>query len=294
MSLVENLVGLFEKISPTFWGVFIGSFFSLGGVMLTNRANDKRLKQQLSHDRELKKHERELTIKKEVFMDAAEAISTGINAVGNLANLDIHEDKLNSAFIEKSSAIAKVYVISQTDTIKTIDSMVSELSAIYMRLLAKKIPLLIEKQQIDFIQKQKADFEQLRDRMLEMMRQYNITGESDPRKWSVLGQNYDFEAKRIDDKIKEYSERGVKLYLDQISFMRECIEETKKLRLLHIPVIKAVRAELELPFDENRYSAIIEENIMKQERSVEDFTEKVRSSISAQLSVVDEETLSFS
>lgn len=294
INLINAIIGLLSQISPTFWGVLIGSFFSLGGVVLTNRANDKRLIQQLSNDRELKTRERELSLRKEVFMDAADAVSTGINAVGKFANLDVPDDKLTSSFLEKSSAIAKVYVISQTGTVKAVDSMIRELNAIYMRLMAKRIPLMAHKQRIEIMQKQIKGFEQERDRMLEMMKQYNISGESDSRKWSMIGQNYTFEATRIDETIKEQSKCAIQLTSDQIAFMRDCIEETKKLNRLLIPVIKAVRNELEMPFDEIGYASVIEENILKQEQSVEEFIEKVRLSVINQLSVVDEQTSSSS
>lgn len=294
MILIESFIRLLEQIPATFWGVFIGSFFSLGGVVLTNRANDKRLIQQLYNDRELKNRERELSLRKEVFMDAADAVSAGINAVGNFANLDLPEDKLTFSYLEKSSAIAKVYVISQTGTVKAVDSMIWELNAIYMRLMAKRIPLMAQKQQIAVMQKQIAGFEQERDRMLELLKQYNISGEVDSRKWSMIEQNFTFEAKRIDETIKEQSKSAFQLASDQIALMRECIEETKKLNRLLTPVIKAVRVELEMPFDEVGHAAVIEENIIKQERSVEEFIEKVRSSIAAQLSDVDEETRSSS
>lgn len=294
MSLIENLVGLFEKISPTFWGVFIGSFFSLGGVILTNRANDKRLKQQLSHDRELKTRERELSLRKEVYMDAVDAISTGINTVGKFTNLDIPDDKLTSSFSDKSSAISKVYIISQTDTVKAIDSIIWQLNEIYMRLMAKRFPLMALKQQIGIIQKQIAGFETERDRILELIKQFNISGEADQRKWSMLDQNYTFEATRIDEKIKEQSKCIMQLTSDQIVFMRDCIDEINKLNRLLIPAIKAVRHELEMPFDEISYAMIIEENIMKQQRSIEEFIEKVRATLITQLSVIDDETDSAS
>ena len=93
---------LIEKIPASFWGVVVGSFLSLGGVVVSNRANDRRLCQQLAHDRELKNRERELSLRKDIYLSAAEAIATGINSLGSFANLDISNDKLTAAYIEKS------------------------------------------------------------------------------------------------------------------------------------------------------------------------------------------------
>ena len=102
-----------ESIPATFWGVIIGAFFSLSGVALTNRANDRRLHAQLAHDRQIKDRERELTLRKDVYLAAAEAISAGLMTVGRFADLEIPHDKLTEIYLEKSPAIAKVHVIAR-------------------------------------------------------------------------------------------------------------------------------------------------------------------------------------
>jgi len=62
---------LLNGIPATFWGVVIGSLFTLTGVYLTNRASDRRLRSQLQNDRELKNREREMTFRKETYAAAA-------------------------------------------------------------------------------------------------------------------------------------------------------------------------------------------------------------------------------
>ena len=52
---------LLDKIPTTFWAVLLGSFISLLGSIIANRANLHRLRLQLQNDRELKNWEREMT-----------------------------------------------------------------------------------------------------------------------------------------------------------------------------------------------------------------------------------------
>ena len=75
------MIELIEPIPAAFWGVVAGSFFSIFGVWLTNRSSDRRLLRQLNYDREAKAKERELTLKKDVYLSAAEAISAGISVL---------------------------------------------------------------------------------------------------------------------------------------------------------------------------------------------------------------------
>ena len=283
MTWQADILTLVEKIPASFWGVVIGSLLSLGGVVASNRANDRRLRQQLAHDRELKTRERELTLRKDIYLDAAEAIATGINSIGNFANLDIPSDKLTAAYIVKSPSIAKVHIIAEKDTTRTVATLVGELGAAYLRLFGKRLPLLAQKQQIEFLKDQMDSFGRERDRILELMKQHNLSGEGDPRKWEILEKNFNFEQQRIDDVIKEHDSLSSVMASRQIDLMRECINETTERSRLVPPVLTAVRAELELPFDETNYVAVIEENIRRQQAAVSEFIEGVQSSVVAQL-----------
>jgi len=279
MTCNADIFTLLEKIPATFWGVVVGSFLSLGGVVASNRANDRRLRQQLAHDRELKNRERELSLRKDIYLAAAEAIATGINSLGAFANLDIPNDKLTAAYIDKSPSIAKVHVIAQKDTARAVVKLVGELATAYLHLFARRFPLLAEKQRIAFIKEQINAFGRERDRMLELMKQYNISGEKDPRKWDILDKNFKFEEKRIDDAIKEHDGLTSGMNSKQIELMTECINETTKLSRLIAPVLAAVRNELEMPLDEASYVAVIEESILQQKSAFSEFIKQVQSSV---------------
>ena len=282
MTWQADILTLIEKIPASFWGVVVGSFLSLGGVVVSNRANDRRLRQQLAHDRELKNRERELSLRKDIYLAAAETIATGINSVGSFANLDIPDAKLMAAYVDKSPSIAKVHIIAKTDTTKAVAKLVGELGAAYLRLFARRLPLLAEKKQIAFIKDQMDAFGRERDRMLELMRQHNLSGEKDSRKWEIIENNFNFEQQRIDNAIKEHDGLASDMYSKQIDLMSECINETTKLSRLIAPVLATVRMELEMPFDEASYVAVIEESILHQKSAVAEFIKQVQTSVVAQ------------
>ncbi|WP_276672489.1 hypothetical protein, partial [Chlorobium limicola] len=238
-----------------------------------------RLRKQLAHDRELKNHERELSLRMDIYLAAADAISTGINSISSFANLDISNDKLTAAYVDKSPSIAKVHVIAKSDTTKVVAKFVGELEAVYIRLFARRLPLLGKKQQIVFIKDQMDVFGRERDRMLELMKQYNLSGQIDPRKWEILEKNFNFEQERIDNAVKEHDQLASHMYSKQIDLMSECINETTKLSRLITPVLLAVRTEIEIPFDETSYIAVIEENIQHQKSVVEEFIKQVQTTV---------------
>jgi len=276
MDVLTKLLELIEKIPATFWGIAIGSFFSLSGVALTNRANDRRLRAQLTHDRDMKTREREQSLRKDIYLAAAEAISAGLLAIGRFPNLDIPNDKLTDPYTDKTPSIAKVHVIATEETTKAVANFVGELSAAYLRLLTKRYPLIAEKGQITVMKGLLDSFGAVRDRMVELMRQFNLDGKTDQQQFAAIQRNFDFEQHRIAETVQEHDTRAAILYSRQIEYMKECIAESNRLSRLLVPVVVAVRKELELPINEVAYMGVIEGSIKKQEASLEKFVQDIQ------------------
>lgn len=275
MSAITELIRLLETIPASFWGIVVGSFFSIGGVALTNRASDRRLRAQFEHERELKTKDREMALRKEVYLDAAEAIAAGMSAIGRFANLDVPNDQITKAYAEKSPAISKVHVIARTETVEALAGFTSQLNSLFLTLFAKRFELEKAKSRISIIDNQIAEFGKERDRTLEMMKQYNIEGIADNRRWEVLQNNFEFEQKRVADSIAHRAELAEILYPKQLEFMRDCVAHSARLRQTLISVLSAVRSELELPLDEHAYRKVAETSLANQQEAIDAFVQKV-------------------
>jgi hypothetical protein len=279
--MLADLLSLLEKIPATFWGVVIGSFFSLGGVVLANRASDRRLRAQLEHDRDLKARERELSLRKDVYLAAAEAVSAGFYSVSRFADLRIPHEDLTKHYLEKAPAIAKVHVVAKEETAQAVLQFVGELSATFLRLFTKRYPLVAQQQQLAFLQQQIDRFGRERDRIVELMKQYNLDGIPDPRRWDVLQRNFEFERDRVDRTIKEHDSLAASHYSQALNYMKECVSETSRLGRLVVPTIVTVRRELDLPIDEAVYRRLVDESTAKVEATLNEFLASVRSSPAA-------------
>ena len=280
--IITEMLRLIEKIPATFWGVVIGSFFTLGGVVLTNRANDRRLREQLRHDRELRNRDRELSLRKDVYMSAAEAIWAGLIAVGRFGDLEIPNNKVTEAYTEKSPAIAKVHVIANEQTARAQTNLVSELNATYMRLFAKRVPLIALKAQISNLQQEVDSLTREETQMLELMKQFNLDGATDQRRWNVIQGHFKFAHDRIAEIFKQRAALLADLSVKQLRYIEECIGETNRLNRFVVPVVVAARTELDIPINEAVYMELIEESNKRQEASLNDFMEEIRSLLTAQ------------
>ncbi len=272
---------LLQKIPATFWGVIVGSAFSLGGIVISNRANDRRLQEQLAHERKLKAKERELTLRKEIYLNATEAIAVGINTLAQFTNLEMKSDEITHSYTEKVPSIAKIYLIAGQATSSAVTKLTSELAGAFLRLSAKRAILVNEKTSADSLQRLMESSSIERDRMLEFMKQYNINNEKDDHKWKTISGNFDFEKNRIEKWRAELEVHTKELFYKHAAFVVECIEETQKLSRLLTPVLSAARQELELPFDEINYTAALEQGFIQNNADIDAFLHQIRGSIDA-------------
>lgn len=268
-----------EMIPSQFWGVVIGAFFSILGVALTNRASEKRLFAQFEHESKSKSKEREMSLRKEVFLSAAEAVSSGIDVIGRFANFDIPNGEVTQPYLDKLPSISKVHVIAKTETVLAATRFTSRLGGLFIELFAQRHQLMIQMNEVRMLDNQITQFGKERDKCLELMKQFNIEGLTDQRRWDVLRQNFEFEQKRIDGFLNNRAKLATDLQPKHLEFMRQCVSHARELGMMVTPLLAAVREELELPIDISAYSQIMAESYALQEKAVEGFVERFTFSI---------------
>lgn len=254
---LSSVTGLLENIPATFWGVIAGSFFSILGVWLTNREGTKRLQRQFEHERFLKTRDRELDLKKDIYLEAAEAMSLAIETVSRLGNLEFSDELVMESYSKKSPSMAKVQVVGSIELQEAMFTFCGEHNDRILKLSQTRYMLMAEKAQIANLDTQVGQFSKEADRFLEMMKQYNIAGLQEPTKWDVLCQNYTFEHARSVKTCAESRALSSKMGLRHLEFIDECRGNTIAMVPFVIPVLTAMRSELEIPFNKIHYERIV-------------------------------------
>jgi hypothetical protein len=271
---METFWRLVDQIPASFWGVVVGSFFSVLGVALSNRASDKRLLAQFKHEHKLKTKDREMALRKEIFLDAAEAISAGLSAVGRISNLELENDQVMAVYLEKAPAIAKVHVVASEETVKVLSQLMGDMAAAYLKLFARRYELMAVKNQIINLNNQVAEFGKERQKYLALMQQYNIEVVVDKQRWDAVNKGYEFENKRAVDAGNQGAELSQSLQAQRLEFVKECTSVSAKLSEMIIPVVLSARKELELPLDAEIYRFHMNEAQMKQTQAIDGFLQK--------------------
>ena len=252
---------------------------TLSGIFVANYFQNSRLRTQLDHEQKLKDREREMSLRRDVYLEVAEAVQAGLIAINRFPNLELANDKVIEGYIDKAPSIAKVHIIGKEETVNAVIDFTAELSAAFLRLFAKRVSLASQKQQIEVLRAQVDSSLKDNARTLEHIKQYNLDGLSDQNRRDWLQRNFELERKQGTEATQEADALTVTLYLKQLQYMKECAEETTKLGRLVAPMVFSARKELELPINEVGYRRVIEEAVAKQDESLKNFMQELKALI---------------
>lgn len=260
----KYVLGIMEDIPAAFWGVLFGSFFSILGVWLTNKASERRLENQFNHERLVKSTERELALKKDIFLDAAEAVSAAISSLSKFANLDMANDKVMERYLEKSAVLAKVHVVGTMQTVDSLSNLIDEHRKQAFDLWAVRHRLNAQKSAIANLDNLVAKFQKEVDVTLELIKQFNTSGSGDQQRWDRLQKNVEFEMKRVDDGLANRGQLVQKLAREHVVFIAACSRASGAVAKHVAPLVKAIRQELDLPLDLDKYQARLDQSLSQQ------------------------------
>jgi hypothetical protein len=266
---------LLDKIPATFWGIVVGSLFTLSGIFFTNRANERRLSLQLQNDRELKNREREMTFRIDTYAAAAEAVAVSMGALSKFSELSFSLKEVSATYLEKSPVLAKVNLVAGEDTIRALANFGAEYAGAFFRLTQQRMVLGILQEQIAVKVALVKGFEKTRDEMIELMRHHNIEGTRDVHRFEAIQKNFEFEAGRIATTSHEIQQMTAQLSAKHLPFAKQCFVETNNVNRMLIPLLVAARMELELSISKEKYTEILHQTYSNLEGILDEFIQNI-------------------
>ena len=137
------------SLPPLFWSAILTSFLTLGGVLLLDRGNTKRLKLQLESVAEEAKIARAATLRKDVYLKTVGELSRGMASLAKLPQADLTNENFSDGFNNFYEIAAQFQLIGELNTSILMTKFVGEISAIQMRALARLPPIFEEKLNAD-------------------------------------------------------------------------------------------------------------------------------------------------
>ena len=261
----------------TFLGTLAATIAALVGVYVTHQGHERRFKAQLQSEKDKSKVDREMALRKEVYLGAAEAIVAGLGVIARHADLSVPQEELAKEFTEKRGAIAKVHLIGGEETLNAVAAFSVELGAAILKLSLGRYPLLQIRSRLKILENQIQAFGQERDRMVQLMKELNFAGNAEAHRWSFVQNTFEFEQKRVNEAIEEQKALNAKLRAQWVPYTAICYDTSARVSRLLVPAVKAVRAELGLPFDAASYQVLVEESMQKQDQALKEFLGGIQS-----------------
>ena len=252
-----ELLTIASKVSPTFWGIVVGSLFTIIGVVITNASNIKRLRIQQDYEREMKAREYDLGLRKEVYLQAMEAISTGMTAIGRFGELNIPHQELMRAYMDRSHAIAKVSIIGHKETIEAMVDFNQALIGAFVHLSSRRENVDLLQKQLSDIEQQAANANQEFDQLMSRLRENEVTGQLNSAQIEMLNGHVEQVKYRQSTLHQSEEELSNQLMPEIMQLVAQSIKELAPLDNKLAKVIGLIRNELDLPFDEEHYLKIM-------------------------------------
>lgn len=207
--------------------------------------------------------EREKITKKEVYMEAIEAITRSQNIIPSFCNLNLSEEQITSSLSSDAGKIAKVQVVGDKETVKAVTAYMAEIGITTMDLMLKRSALIERRYSIQTHELLRDKSQGEIERYIGIMKNMNLQGNMEPSLWEIVNRSLEFEREQYD----KFQEKLDLLFSEQNKAHLEFTRESM-LRFFNIceslpSAVLAIRKELDLDILSEDYQNIIKEDIEK-------------------------------
>lgn len=219
--------------------------------------------------------EREKNTKKEVYMEAVEAITRSQNIIAGFCNLNLIEEQITSNLSSDAGKIAKIQVVGSKETVKAVTEYMAEIGRASLDLMLKRSELMLRKSSIHTYESLRDRTQQEIDRYIAIMKNLNLQGNTDQSLWDTVNRNVEFEQNQYDKHQAKLDLLWNEQNKEHLAFTRECMDRFFSISELLPSAVLAVRNELDLDISSEDYLDIFNENIEKGRKVFGEFLQRI-------------------
>lgn len=253
---------VFSSIPDVIWAAIIASGLASGitllGVGLSNRANRKCLLVQLNHVAQEKDKERELQIRKEVYMEAAEAIAEAIQDIQLLPNRIIHSNNLEICN-KLLPALAKIHMVGTLDTVKNTTQFMGKFNQSTLPIVPEVTKFAILKQELANLNNLSTIQINAMEKINKNFEQMNSSSKQNPDILRTYKERFQDIKTKHDTTVTSMIDKEAQQKSLHMKLLSMCLNAGMYLQKEALYVILSIRKELNLEIDSAEYLSRIEE-----------------------------------
>ncbi|PSU89847.1 chromosome segregation ATPase [Photobacterium kishitanii] len=219
--------------------------------------------------------EREKNTKKEVYLEAVEAIVRSQNMITNFCNLNMLEQEITSCISNDAGKIARVQVVGESETVKAVTSFMAAVGTATLDLMLERSELMLRKNEIQIIENLRTRSQQEIDQYIALMKNLNLEGNSDLRLRETINNCFNYEQEQVTKYNLELDQLWLVQNSKHMEFTKHCMDTFFNVSSLLPSTVLSIRSELDLDIAPEDYISIFNENLEKGKEVFDDFINKV-------------------
>ena len=158
-------------------------------------------------------------------------------------------------------------MIGSEKAIKAITDFSQSIGVQFLSLYPKRLPLTLSKNRIESLERTEINLVKEQEKFEQLMRKLHLEASEDKRLIATILEYLTFYKDRIEQCNTERNQLAKSNQAKVNELIRECIQAMTEVGKFIGPAIKAMREEMELPFDIDKYNKIMadQHKIMKQQ-----------------------------
>jgi hypothetical protein len=219
---------------------------------------------------------REKSIKKEVYLQAAGAVTRSQNMITSFSNLNFANEDITVNMVEDSGIMAKIQIVGSKKTVKATTAFMAVIGTKTLELILERSPLIERKSNIEVLETLREFAGKEIESYMEIMKKMNLQGNQDKDTWLRIEDQVQFEQGQVDKFNNEINKLVFLQNSEHIAFSKKCFDSFIEVSRLLPPIILSVRNELDLDIEPEDYLNIFNSNLDVGQKVFEEFLSKVR------------------
>lgn len=277
--LVFNmLLSALGLIPETVWATSVGAGIAYFSVAATNRNHRKTLVDQRKHESVENDKERKIALRKDVYLKLAEEIVSASGYLGTLSQVDISKINIQKELKGFQIAANQAALIAEPATSYLILELNGQFQELVIEAISRLLPisLLINDQQTQVSLYDKTQFEI--HRILADRLRMSETNDPDAERFAQLGRSFEFQTAMAEKYSAERQRLGDELTASSVGYGRFLLEKMKPIAIDQVKVLVAIRDELGIESNIEKFSTLLSEQRERMARKVDEaFTELPKS-----------------
>ncbi|MHB8254401.1 MAG: hypothetical protein ACYDEV_12050 [Acidiferrobacter sp.] len=272
--LLETVFALLKSVPAIFYAITTGSTITLCGLYMQNRSESERNTQRLRHDALMRDRERDMALRREVYLKSAEALAHAQEYLAAFAREELAAAQHEALIKGIGGDLNKVHIVGSLPTVEAI----VEANKFFVHSVAD---LSVERLPVKYLKEEIKAEETLleaaggrRDEALTRMREMDRAQATESAFWGVQNQMLGDAQNAIESTVERLRTLKEELAVREATLLRNGANAGIAFGALVVRANLVIRRELELPLDAEAYLGLMERSQEILARDVDNFHEQ--------------------